>query len=314
MDTKTDHLPQTLLEAIRYFSDPDVCLNFVAGLRWPNGPICPHCEAPNPIFLKTRRIWKCRNCKKQFSVKVGTIFEDSPIGLDKWLAAIWLIANAKNGISSHEVHRALGLTQKTTWFMLHRIRLAMQTGSFEKLAGQIEIDETWIGGKVQNMHKSKRPNKAEGETNKTIVMGFLQREGEVQDREVQTKIIGDTSRYTLHNEVNAHVQLGAEVFTDSNPGYSQLGQDYQHQAVDHSKDEYVVGEAHVNGAENYWSLFKRCIKGTYVSVDRAHLFRYLEEESFRYNELDKNDKGRFVEVVGAVVGKRLTYKRLTGKE
>src|SRR5260221_1742251 len=148
--------PESLSEAIVYFADPDVSLQFLQFLRWPKGVSCYHCKAPKPMFLKTRRIWKCRVCRKQFSVKMGMIFGESPLGLDKWLPAIWLLANAKNGISSYEVARALGVTQKTAWFMLSRIRLAMQSKSFEKLSGEVEADETCIGGKRANMHKSKR--------------------------------------------------------------------------------------------------------------------------------------------------------------
>ncbi len=303
----SENTPKTLVEAIRYFGDPDACLEFVVGLRWPDGVTCPHCESKEYSFLKTRRIWKCKSCKKQFSVKVGTIFEDSPIGLDKWLVAVWLIANAKNGISSYEVSRALGVTQKSTWFMMHRIRLAMETGTFKKLSGEVEVDETWIGGKVQNMRKRKRPSKSEGETNKTIAMGFKERGGEVR-----TQVIPDTSRYTLHNQVAMNVEGGATVFTDAHPGYSKLELEYIHHKIDRAK-EYVVGNAHINGVENFWSLVKRCVKGTYVHVDNDHVFRYLEEEEFRYNNRAVKDKDRFVGMMKSVAGKRITYKELIGK-
>src|SRR3954467_13156135 len=175
-------LPETLLEAIRYFADRDVANDFVASLRWPDGPVCPGCGGVEYSYLTTRRLWKCKECKKQTSVKVGTIFEDSALGLDKWLPAVWLIANSKNGISSHELARALGITQKSAWFMLHRIRLAMQTGSFDKLDGEVEVDETYIGGKARNMHKSVRDRKtAEGwGTGKAIAFGMRQRGGEVR--------------------------------------------------------------------------------------------------------------------------------------
>src|SRR5437588_3071212 len=168
-----NRLPSSLLEAIRYFSDLDVCTEYVAGLRWPHGPVCPRCLGKEHSYLTTRRLWKCKACKKQFSVKVGTVFEDSPLGLDKWLPAVWLAANSKNGISSHELARALGTTQKSAWFMLHRIRLAMQTGTFEKFSGTVEVDETYIGGKARNMHKSVRARNITGTggKNKTAVLG-----------------------------------------------------------------------------------------------------------------------------------------------
>lgn len=302
----TENSPQTLLEAIRYFSDPDICVEFTAKLRWPDGATCPYCASKELSFLKTRRIWKCKICKKQFSVKVGTIFEDSPLGLDKWLAAIWLIANAKNGISSYEVHRALGITQKSAWFMLHRIRLAMQTGTFAKLSGKVEVDETYIGGKARNMHKGKRKAKGRGAVGKTAVMGLLEREGKVR-----AKVIADTKRETLHAEVKGHVELGAEVFTDALPSYNGLDPEFAHKVIDHA-EKYVDGHVHTNGIENFWSLLKRAIKGTYVSVEPFHLFRYLDEETFRFNNRETNDADRFVTTLSSIVGKRLTYEKLTG--
>src|SRR6058998_609267 len=164
---KTKPLPKTLLEATRYFSDLDVCIDFVAKLRWPDGPICPRCEGREHSYLTTRRLWKCKACKKQFSVKVGSIFEDSAIPLDKWMIAIWLIANSKNGISSHELGRALGIAQKSAWFVNHRISLAMQEGSFEKFDGEVEVDETFVGGKAVNMHPARRKSRPD----KVVVAG-----------------------------------------------------------------------------------------------------------------------------------------------
>src|SRR4051794_32382041 len=161
---KAKRLPSSLLEAIRYFSDLDVATDYVANLRWPNGPVCPRCSGTEHSYLTTRRIWKCKACKKQYSVKVGTIFEDSPLGLDKWLPAVWLAANSKNGISSHELGRSLGITQKSAWFMLHRIRLAMQSGTLSKLSGVVEVDETFIGGKARNMNARTRRNRNLGGT------------------------------------------------------------------------------------------------------------------------------------------------------
>src|SRR5438128_256351 len=156
---KSKGLPTNLLEAVRYFSDPDVANDYVARLRWPDGPVCPRCGSIEHSYVSTRRIWKCKACKRTFSVKLRTIFEDSPLGLDKWLPAVWLAANSKNGISSHELGRALGVTQKSAWFMLHRIRLAMQSGTFEMMSGTVEVDETYIGGKARNMHAGERAQK-----------------------------------------------------------------------------------------------------------------------------------------------------------
>jgi transposase-like protein len=303
--------PKTLLEAIRYFSDLDVATEFVARLRWPDGPVCPRCGLVDPkhYFLKTRRLWKCRSCKKQFSVKVGTIFEDSPLGLDKWLPAVWLIANCKNGISSYELARHLGIQQKSAWFMLHRIRLAMQTGTFEKLSGEVEVDETYIGGLARNMHKSKRAEKITGTgvSGKVAVMGLLGRHGEVR-----TKIVSDTKSRTLKVEVTENVEPGSEVHTDTFQSYQGLDAEFIHNVVDHA-EEYVRGHIHTNGLENFWSLLKRGIKGTYVSVEPYHLFRYLDEQSFRFNERGDEDKDRFAKTLGRIAGRRLTYDALTGK-
>lgn len=298
--------PQTLQEAIRFFSDPDVCLNYVARLRWPDGVTCPRCQSKSVGFLATRRLWKCKGCKKQFSVKVGTIFEDSPLGLDKWLAAMWLIANAKNGISSYELHRAIGVTQKSAWYMNHRIRLAMQSGTLDKLSGEVEADETYIGGKARNMHKGKRKAKGRGAVGKAVVMGLLQRHGEVR-----TFVVDNAKGKTLKPKVRQHVEKGAELFTDALASYIGLSPEYVHQVIDHAEC-YAKGKVHTNGLENYWSLLKRCIKGTYVSIEPFHLFRYLDEEAYRFNNRKTNDAGRFKRVVGAVTGRRLTYRRLTG--
>jgi transposase-like protein len=204
-----EQLPTTLLEAIRYFSDPDVCVEYVAKLRWPDGPVCPRCEGIEHSYLTTRRLWKCKSCKKQFSVKVGTIFEDSAITLDKWLAAIWLIANSKNGISSHEVGRALGLTQKSAWFVLQRIRLAMQMGSLDNWSGEVEVDETYIGGKARNMHSPLRKQKIKGTgmKGKVTVVGALERGGRVR-----ASVIPQASRRSLHPFVRASVEAGSTLY------------------------------------------------------------------------------------------------------
>jgi transposase-like protein len=307
----TKRLPATLLEAIRYFGDIEVATEFVAKLRWPSGPVCPNCGGVEHSYLSTRRLWKCKECKKQYSVKVGTIFEDSPLGLDKWLPAVWLIANSKNGISSHELARSLGVTQKSAWFMLHRIRLAMQTGSFNKLDGEVEVDETFIGGKARNMHKDVRARKITGRGrapgHKTIIVGVKQRDGEVRAR-----IVPDTKRKTLPGTIADNVATGTRVYTDAYHSYHGLDQHYAHETVDHA-ESYVDGRAHTNGLENFWSLLKRGLNGTYVSVEPFHLFRYLDERLATYNLRELDDYGRFATVLKAAAGRRLTYAELTGK-
>src|SRR6266508_4213487 len=308
MSTSKD-LPGTLLEAIRYFADPDVATEFTAMLRWPDGPECPSCGGKEHSFLKTRRLWKCKACKRQFSVKVGTIFEDSAIPLDKWLASIWLIANAKNGISSHELARSVGLTQKSAWFVLHRIRLAMQTGTFQQVSGEVEVDETFIGGRARFMHKSARSRKIKGTgpSDKTAVLGVLIRGGDVQ-----ALVVPRVTKKTLDPEVRRRVKPGSTVYTDSAYSYNDLSDEYAHETVDHAI-EYVRGQVHRNGMENFWSLLKRGLKGTYVSVQPFHLFRYLDERVFTFNGRDLTDLGRFSLVLSQVAHRRLTYVGLIGK-
>lgn len=243
--------------------------------------------------------------------------EDSPIGLDKWLSAIWMIVGAKNGISSYEIHRGLGITQKSAWFLMHRIRLAMQTGTFDKLSGEVEVDETYIGGKARNMHRNvlaKRvaefatPRTGRNQTTgKVAVMGLLERDGEVR-----AMVIANNKRAALHGEVTKHVEEGSTVYTDALRSYNQLDQEYIHNVINHAV-AYVHGNVHTNGIENFWSLLKRCIKGTYVSVEPFHLFRYLDEQSFRFNNRKVTDQIRFLAASQMIIGRRLTYSQLTGK-
>jgi len=310
----TNELPKTLVEAIRYFSNPDVCLSFVANLRWPHGPVCPECGGVEPSFLKTRRLWKCKACKKQFSVKVGTIFEDSPIGLDKWLPVLWMIVNCKNGVSSHEMGRTLGVTQKTAWFMLHRIRLAMQTGTFKKFSGEVEVDETFIRGRARFMQKGKSilKIKGRGTVGKAAVMGLLERHGPDGHSVVKVKMVPTVRHKALLPEVHEHVTPGAEVFTDALRSYKGLEAEYVHKVIDHA-ESYAEGKIHTNGLENFWSLLKRGIKGTYVSVEPFHLFRYLDEQAYRFNTREVHDGLRFLQAIRGIIGKRVMYQELIGQ-
>jgi len=302
--------PKTLYEAIQFFSDEDAAIRFVAKIRWPDGMKCPTCGRTDVAYLAKQRRWQCKSAHshRQFSVKVGTIFEDSPVSLGKWLIALWMEANSKNAISSHELHRALGITQKTAWSMLHRIRLALQHGTFDtKLTGEVEVDETFIGGRARNMHVGQRKAKGRGAVGKAVVMGLLQRHGEVR-----TEVVEDTKRRTLQPRVHAHVEKGSCVYSDALASYEGLGADYAHQVVDHAEC-YVRGRVHTNGLENFWSLFKRCIHGTHVSIEPFHLFRYLDSETFRFNNRKTDDGQRFMLGLGGVSGKRLTYKSLIGE-
>jgi transposase-like protein len=305
--------PSTLQQAIRYFTEFENCQRFMIEMRWSDGKVrCPTCKSEKVSYLEKARLWKCyaKHPRAKFSLKVGTIFEDSPIGLDKWLPAMWLIANCKNGISSYEMARGLGVTQKTAWFMDHRIRLAMQNRSLDMFPGsEIEADETFIGGLARNMHKDKKAKiTGTGGAGKAIVMGLLDR----HSAKVRLMHVPNTQQETLQNHVRRYVKGGSYVFTDAFMGYHGLDQDYVHGVIDHA-ERYVDGNVHTNKIENFWSLLKRGIKGTYVSVEPFHLFRYLDEQAFRFNERKATDGERFIGVASSVLGRRLTYAELTGK-
>lgn len=321
--------PRTLQEAIVYFAHPERAFAYAVKLRWPDGVIvCPRCGAAKNSFIKTRRLWFCYGCKKQFTIKVRTIFEDSPLGLDKWMTAFWMLANCKNGVSSHELGRTLGITQTSAWFMLQRIREVMADRGFGtkgKLGGEgseLEVDETYIGGKLQNMHAKRRAKinadrtkLAFGERpdrfpNKVAVMGILDRDL----RKIRTKIVPDVRRETLQNEVLKNIKYGSTVYTDSAVGYETLHHRFVHDVVNHA-ETYVKGRVHTNGLENFWSLLKRSLRGTYVAVEPFHLDRYVDEQVFRFNNRkDLNDAQRFALAMSQVVGRRLTYSELTGKD
>ena len=309
---------KTLREAVIHFADFENCKKVMVQLRWPNGKItCPRCGLEKVVYLSKNRVWKCygKHLLPRFSLKTGTIFEDSPIALAKWLTAVWMIVNCRNGISSYEVHRAIGITQKSAWFMDHRIRFALHSGSFENLlSGEVEADEPFIGGKARNMHADKRSVKITGTggKDKAMVLGILQRGGKVR-----TKVIDSRKKKTLQSEVRQHVEAGSALYTDALKSYEGLNE-FEHQVVDHAI-EYVRGKVHTNGLENFWSLVKRGLNGTYVSVEPYHLFRYLDEQAYRYNNR-KDDAGepisdfeRFRSAVSKIVGKRLTWNQLTGK-
>ena len=309
-----EQTPDGLRDAIVWFDDFDHCRDFMIELRWPDGKVkCPRCDSEKVFWIAKERVWKCygKHDHVKFSLKTGTIFEDSPIKLEKWLPAVWLIASCKNGISSYEVHRGLKVTQKTAWFMLHRIRLAMKSGTFNKLSGVVEADETFVGGKVTNMHrKAKRTIQAknDGAWGKTIVLGLLERGGEVR-----AAVAPSRRKHTVHTNISLNVEPGAKLYTDDFNAYDQLPEGYTREFVNHL-ESYVNGAVHTNGIENFWSLLKRTLKGTCVSVDPVHLIRYCDEQAFRYNNRKgMDDADRFVTVMRQIVGKRITYDELIGK-
>jgi transposase-like protein len=313
--------PKTLQEAILHFADYANCHDAVSAIRWPNGVVtCPTCNSSHVKYLENARVWKCYKAhpKAKFSLKVGTIFEDSPIPLQKWLPALWLVVNCKNGISSYELGRALDVTQKTAWFMLSRLRLALQSEDGGQLNGQVEVDETYIGGKSRNMNRSQRRKHLQGKhkrnawAGKVPVMGFLQR-GEDGAAKVRTFPVDSIRTHRLHGEVLKHVEDGASVYTDALKSYDKLGVYFEHRVVNHA-ETYVDGVVHTNGLENYWSLLKRALRGTYVSVEPFHLFRYLDEQAFRFNSRKLSDAARFLLGLKGILRKRLTYVALTGSE
>jgi transposase-like protein len=306
--------PTTLQEAVLYFSNPGNCREYVVPRRWANGVVlCPTCGSEKVTFQPKHNRWQCTNhhALRQFTLKTGTIMEESPLGLDKWLPAMWLVASNRNGVSSWELHRALGVTQKTAWFLLHRVRLAMQDeGHGGKLSGEVEIDETFIGGKARNVRKSERNRKVTGraQADKEIVLGMVERDGTV--RTIHTKGRGKPE---LQRHIREQVEAGSAIFTDELKSYDGLDADFKHEVINHAI-EYVNGNVHTNTMENFWSLLKRSLHGTYISVEPFHLFRYLDEQAFRYNNRKPmSDADRFSYLVRKAVGKRLTYAELTGK-
>ena len=314
-----------------YFSNEQVCIDAVAEMRWPTtGPVCPECDSDKPYYLKTAKRWKCRNCRIQFSVKRGSVFEDSALPLTKWMPVLWLLVNCKNGISSYEVAKAIGVTQKSAWFMLHRLWLVLKAaktsfkfGSGE--GGEVEVDETFVGGKAIFQHRSRRRAIQKTRTEipawksvdrypgKTAVMGLLDRE----TRQVRAKVIPNVRRETLQNEILNNIEHGSTIYSDQAVSYNSLKEHYVHETVSHL-DAYVRGQVHTNCLENFWSLTKRTLRGTYVAVEPYHLDRYVDEQVFRFNnratqDNPLNDADRFYIALSQVANKRLTYAELTGK-
>ncbi len=320
--------PKSLQEAIAYFANPEQAFVYAVNLRWPGKQIaCPRCGHTEHSFLRTRLMWFCKGCKKQFSVKVGTIFEDSPLGMDKWMTAFWMVCNCKNGVSSAEMARTLKITQKSAWFMLHRVREVLKNHSVEKLGGTggpVESDETFVGPNPQKMHKDRRVKlqairgqhkRGDMYVGKTAVHGMLDRD----TREIRCKVIPNIRRETLQEEILNNIEYGSRLHTDQSPVYEELGKSFVHEVVNHAR-EYVRGQVHTNGLENFWSLFKRNLRGTYVSVEPFHLDRYLDEQVWRFNNRGGkkpaeriSDADRFVTAMSQASGKRLTYAQLTGK-
>lgn len=300
-------LPKTLIDAVRYFADPEICNEYMREIKWPDGePTCPTCGYDGVSEVKGRPALQCNKCRCQFSYKVGTIFEASPLPLAKWFVAVWALANCRNGISSHELARDIDVTQKTAWFMLHRIRTAMDLSDGDKLGGVVEADETYVGGKAANMHRHKRAARVTGRgpDHMTAVQGIAQRGGEVRTF-VCPKVNGET----LQRNVLRNVDRRAAVYTDAAGAYDDLSRSFLHKTIDHGT-AYVAGPVHTNTLENFWSILKRAIKGTYTHVAPFHLHRYCTEQAFRHGVRKLSDAIRFHRVMMNVAGKRLTYRQL----
>lgn len=302
---------KTLQDAFAHFSDRQRCIDYVVALRWPDGNVeCPTCGSLAVTWLPTRFLYQCKgkHPRRQFSVKVGTLMEDSPIALGDWLVVGWMLGSCRNGISSYEVARTIGITQKSAWFMLHRLREAMQQGfSPDKLMGEVEADETYVGGKSRFMHLKKRKQVIThpGVHNKTPVMGILERGGEVR-----AMVIQNHKRHHLKAEISKHVEPGSTLYTDDLHSYRQIP-GYAHEFVDHAT-KFVSGRVHTNGLENFWSCLKRTLKGTYVSVTPKHLNAYVAEQVFRFNvRRGFTEEQRGHVILHGMQGKRLTYKELT---
>lgn len=305
----------SLYQLFEVIPDEAAAVAHFRAIRWKNGAVCPYCGSVRVYDLKGGMRHKCGDCRLSFSIKVGTIFEDTKIQIRKWLAAIWLITSHKKGIASTQLARDIGVTQKTAWFMLHRLRHAARTRSFNRpLGGEVEVNETFIGGKHGNRHISERRENAaakgkkrSGIAGKAIVMGLLERGGELR-----AGVIASTAQSELEPIVRHHVAEGAKVYTDEHRGYHDLRHGFDHQTVAHSRDEYVRGSVHTQSIEGFWSLLKRQIYGIHHWVSAKHLDQYVAEASWRYMLRKRADGARVTTLLAQTDG-RLTYTMLIGK-
>lgn len=318
MNITSNQLPEnfnSLLELIEYFKDEQTCVDYFQIKRWNGNPVCPHCNNKVVYKFSDNKRFKCAACRKQFTVKVGTIFEDSKIPLRKWFVAVYLITSHKKGISSHQLAKDLKVTQKTAWFMLHRIRFALAQGSFEAPLGNeqgesiIEVDETFVGGKNKNRHANKKVENSQGRSvkDKTPVLGMIERGGILKAMQVP-----DTKSETIQPIIDQEVITGNIVVTDEWWGYKQINAAYEHFCINHANGEYANGLAHTNNIEGFWSLFKRSIIGIYHFVSTKHIQKYVDEAVFRYNTRHINEGVRVRSMLTKTQG-RLKYKTLIAK-
>lgn len=315
MNFKFDSIIQ-LTEAFKTEFD---CYKYLENLRWSNGIICPICGATheNATFwkLKNKITYKCSKCRERFNVKVGTIFEETRLSLRKWFMAIFLLTNHSKGISSVQLSKDLHVTQKTAWFLAHRIRRITENFRIDKkFDNPVEADETYVGGKNKNRHKDKKVPGTQGRSleDKTPVLGIIQRKTEDSKALVLAYKIDSVSKNTLNNQIENNVEVGTKIYTDEWDGYSNLKYKFKHQFIQHSKGQYVNKNIHTNTIEGFWSIFKRMFIGIYHYMSAKHINKYLNTLAFRYNNIGLNSNQRFELLLSNCYG-RLTYKRLIGK-
>ncbi len=305
---KDEHGTLNLVSIAQKYSDEDAARELLESLRWPEGPVCPHCQAKEVYRLTpkadSRRparkgLLKCKACRKQFSVTVGTIFEGSHIPLGKWLMATFLICSSKKAMSAHQLHRMLGVTYKSAWFMAHRIRYGMAENVFAaQLRGEVAVDETYVGGKTKGKGRHYMGNK-------TPVVALVEKHGSVR-----TRVVADVTAKTLHKVIKEEVAKEATIMTDEHTSYGGIGEHFAggHQTVNHGAKEYARGEVTTNTAESFFSLLKRGVYGNFHHVSRKHLHRYADEFAFRWNSRKLKDGERVVSALSMIEGKRLKYR------